>query len=50
MIRILIFTHPGSPDPGVKKAPDPDPQHWFYQAQKIWQLQLLGHWGLSSGW
>ncbi len=17
------------PDPGVKKAPDPDPQHWF---------------------
>jgi hypothetical protein len=28
-IRILTFTHPGSriPDPGVKKAPDPDPQH-----------------------
>ncbi len=27
-IRILIFYPSRIPDPGVKKAPDPDPQHW----------------------
>ncbi len=27
-IRILIFNHPGSPDPGVEKSPDPGPQHF----------------------
>jgi hypothetical protein len=37
MIRVVhpgsgFFIHPGSrvPDPGVKKAPDPDPQHWSF--------------------
>jgi hypothetical protein len=25
--RIFIFSHPGSRAQGVKKAPDPDPQH-----------------------
>ncbi len=28
-IRILIFYPSRILDPGVKKAPDPDPQHWF---------------------
>ncbi len=27
-----FFIYPGSriPDPGIKKAPDPDPQHWYF--------------------
>ncbi len=28
-IRILTFYPSRIPDPGVKKAPDPDPQHWL---------------------
>ncbi len=28
-IRILIFYSSRIPDPGVKKVPDPDPQHCF---------------------
>ncbi len=35
--------HPGSeffsiPDPGVEKAQDPDPQHWFSLAQNNYRL------------
>jgi hypothetical protein len=31
--RIQIFYPSRIPDPGVKKAPDPDPQHWYLVRQ-----------------
>ncbi len=31
------------PDPGVKKAPDPDPQDWFFCTQKIGYFLLTQH-------
>ncbi len=32
-IRMLTFYPSRIPDPGVKKAPDPDPQHWDWSVQ-----------------
>jgi hypothetical protein len=32
-IRILTFYPSGIPDPGVKKAPDSDPQHWSHHTE-----------------
>jgi hypothetical protein len=32
-IRILTFYPSRIPDPGVKKAPDPDPQHWYRKSK-----------------
>ncbi len=33
--RMLTFHPSRIPDPGFKKAPDPDPQHWFPFARSI---------------
>jgi hypothetical protein len=40
-IRILIFYPSRIPDPGVKKAPDPE--HWFINIHKVAELVLCLH-------
>ncbi len=47
-IRILILYPSRIPDPGDKKAPDPDPQHWMGASNKLAIARCIGMTGAPA--